>query len=95
MPLLRRDDPGRQGDPHDRRPTIPEPVRRRLAVPVGQPYTYCGTGLDELTPELDGDPATCVAPMRALSRLALLDVCEAIDGPGWFDWWDATEDGAA
>jgi hypothetical protein len=81
MPALRRDDPARRGDPRDRRPVAPSLAYPRNGIPDRRrPYSYGGSGGDELTGWWDhaGLP---VAPTRALSPLALLDVCEAIDGP--------------
>src|SRR5438876_7683923 len=102
MPLLRRDDPARsrggEGLPpgrEDRRPAPARLTEPRNGIPARRcPYTYRGTGADELTPWMDGDPARVVAPLRALSRVALLDVCEAIDGPGP-EWYRELADGAA
>jgi hypothetical protein len=94
MPLLRRDDPARRvgtsslpNGGEDRRPVPPRDAQPHNGRPLARkPYTYRGSGKDELTPWMDGDPASVVAPMRALSRAALLDVCEAIEGPGpeWY-----------
>lgn len=103
MPRLRRDDPARSRGgtslPHtweDRRPAPPRLTEPRNGIPSRRhPYTYRGTGTDELTPWMD-DAALPVAPVRALSPAARLDVCEAIDGPDWLDWHERRdEEGAA
>jgi hypothetical protein len=101
MPLLRRDDPARSrhtdsvpNGGEDRRPAPARLTEPRNGIP-GQrhPYTYRGSGHDDLTPWMDG-PDVPVAAVPALSRAARLDVCEAIEGPGP-EWYRELADGAA
>ncbi len=50
-----------------------------------RPYVYRGTGEDTLTAFMD-EPPPRSTQARQLSRLQLLDIHEAIDGPGpeWY-----------
>jgi hypothetical protein len=90
MPIPRALDSARRGD--SRQP-VPMPWRDgRTALRPGRRYTYRGTGHDDLTPLLSrpwGDLP--ILPIRALTSWQRLDVCEAIDGPSWFDWREQHE----
>jgi len=92
---LRRDDSAQRGN---RSPVVlpvsPPDAHARNGPPGPRAYTYRGTihDLAEPLPDLitrrrRRTPARAAArPRLLLTAAARLDVCEAIDGPGWGDW---------
>ena len=92
---LRRDDSSQQGNPSPVIRPVPAPdAHARNGLPGPTEYTYRGAIHDLEAPWPDRvtrrrrrtRTRAAARPRLLLTAAARLDVCEAIDGPGWGDW---------